>query len=269
MKKCLVSYATPEFEKKQNELVLSARKYGINETFSYTKEWLETTDFYSKNKNTLDEKRGAGYWVWKPYIILEAMKQLEFGDVLIYCDAGAEIVSDVTPLIDLCIQQNGILLFNAVNKNKFYTKKDCFVLMDCNSYKYLNHPQFMGGYQVYIKNERSLAFLDEYLKYVQISSIVDDSTSKNLNDKKFKEHRHDQSILTNLAIKYQVKGFRNPSQGGNHLKKEELRVKGEHLNNPYSESPDLESDYPQIFFNKRNAGLLRLFLIKLKSKLRW
>lgn len=269
MKKCLVSYATPEFEKKQNELVLSARKFGINETFSYTTEWLKTTDFYLNNKEILDQPRGAGYWVWKPYIILEAMKQLDFGDLLIYCDSGAEIVSDITPLIDLCTQQEGILLFNAINKNKLYTKKDCFVFMGCDSYKYWNHPQFMAGYQVYIKNERSIGFLNEYLKYIQISHLVDDTPSEKPNDKKFVEHRHDQSILTNLAITHQIKGYRNPSQGGNHLKKEELRVKSEQLNHPYSENPDLNSDYPQIFFNKRNAGKFKLFLIKLKSKLNW
>ena len=229
----LVSYATPEFEKKQDKLILLAKKYGIDETYSYTKDWLKLNKFYSRNKGILNKQRGAGYWVWKPLVILSAMQNLKEGDALIYVDAGVEIVKNVYPLVQLCKKQKGILLFNAVNKNKFYTKRDCFKIMGCDFPEYWNHPQFMGGYQVYVKNKKSMRFLNEYLKYVQISHIIDDSPSLSPNFIGFIEHRHDQSILTNLAVKYKVKGFRNPSQGGNHLKKKELRVKGEILNHPY------------------------------------
>ena len=114
-----------------------------------------------------------------------------------------------------------------------------------------------------------MEFLKEDLKYVQIPGLIDNSPSETPNFEGFVRHSHDQAILSNLAVKYGVKGFRNPSQGGNHLKKNELRVRGEILNHPYSDNPDMDSDYPTIFFNKRNAGPLKIFLIKLKNKLKW
>lgn len=269
MKICLVSYANKEYLKKQQILNQSALKFGIEKTILYTDELLKKTSFYKRNKEVLDQPRGAGYWLWKPYVIYEVLKELDEGDILFYIDAGAEIVSNVKPLVDLCIQQKGVLLFNAININKFWTKRDCFVKMGCDREKYWEHPQFMGGYQVYEKNEFSLNFVKEVLKYSQLKGILDDSLSEKENFIGFKEHRHDQSVLTNIAIKYGAKGFRNPSQGGNHLKKKEFRVKGEQLASPYiySDVSDENSNYGTIFYNKRNASNLKVKLIKLHSKL--
>ena len=271
MKKYLVSCATEEFYKKQKVLNESALKFGIDETFSYTDKMIEETDFYKKNQKILDQKKapGYGYSIWKPYIILDVMEKINEGDILFYVDSGAEIISDIQPLVDLCKKQNGILLFNAVNVNKFWTKKDCFIKMDCDNEKYWESSLVMGGYQIYIKNEKSLQFLREDLKYVQIPELVDNSPSISPNFEGFIRHSYDQSVLANLAVKYGIKTFRNPSQGGNHLKREELRVKGELLNHPYSNNPDMDSNYPTIFFNKRNAGPIKIFLIKLRNKLRW
>lgn len=271
MKKYLVSCATEEFYKKQKVLNESALKFGIDKVFSYTDKMIEETDFYKNNKTILDQKKapGYGYSIWKPYIILEVMNKMEEGDILFYVDAGVEIISAVQPLVDLCIKNEGILLFNAVNICKFWTKRDCFIEMDCDNEKYWNSNQIMGGYQVYIKSPRVIQFLQEDLMYVQIPHLIDDSLSIEPNFGGFVRHSHDQSVLSNLAVKYGVKSFRNPSQGGNHLKKVELRVKGELLNHPYSNNPDMASDYPTIFYNKRNASKFRLLLIKMKNKIRW
>lgn len=266
MKKYLVSCATEEFYKKQKMLNESALKFGIDKTFPYIDKDIEKTGFYKNNKMILDQKKapGYGYSIWKPHIILDVMKKIKRGDILFYVDSGAEIISNVQPLVDLCKKNKGILLFNAVNINKYWTKRDCFVAMKCDSKKYWNASQVMGGYQVYIKNARSVKFLKEDLKYVQISHLIDDTPSTLPNFNGFKRHRHDQSVLTNLAVKYGVKTFRNPSQGGNYLKIPEIREKNEWRNCPYSKSPDIKSKYPTIFYNKRDAGPIRLFLIKLK-----
>jgi len=207
--------------------------------------------------------------MWKPYIILETMKKIKEGDVLFYVDCGAEIISDVQPLIDLCKEQGGILLFSAGNMMKFWTKRDCFIKMGCDNEKYWDAPQIMGGYQIYIKNQKSIQFLEDDLKYVQVSELIDNSSSIIQNFKGFKRHGYDQSILGNLATKYNIKAFRNPSQGGNSTKKPELRKKGEWLLYPYIYQKDYnkDSNYPTIFYNKRNASKFRLLLIKIRSKL--
>lgn len=35
--------------------------------------------------------RGYGYWVWKPQIILQALREMNDGDILLYADAGCHL----------------------------------------------------------------------------------------------------------------------------------------------------------------------------------
>ena len=37
------------------------------------------------------EVRGFGYWIWKPQILLQCLQQMEYGDILLYTDAGCHI----------------------------------------------------------------------------------------------------------------------------------------------------------------------------------
>ncbi len=268
MKKYLVNCASEKFYKRQKKQNESALKFGIDEVFSYTDDMLRQTEFYKKNKEIFSHRKGGGYWVWKPYILLEVMKKMNYGDILFYASSGAEIISDITPLVELC-KKNGIVFFNGNYQNKFYTKRDCFILMGCDTKQYWETYQVMSGYEVYMKNERSIQFLKEFLKFAQIPQVINDEASIAKNFHGFKGHRHDQSILSNLVVKYGVKRFRNPSQGGNHLKEPELRKKGEWLDYPYtySDNPDKNSDYPTIFYNRRSATKFRLLLIKIHSRL--
>ena len=50
--------------------------------------------FYKKFQSFLEEnKRGYGYWLWKPYLISWAMQDLKDGDILVYADSGCEFGS--------------------------------------------------------------------------------------------------------------------------------------------------------------------------------
>ena len=49
-------------------------------------------EFWDKHSNFIEKnKRGFGYWIWKPYIIKKTMQTLNTGDVLLYLDSGCEI----------------------------------------------------------------------------------------------------------------------------------------------------------------------------------
>src|SRR5689334_13786412 len=107
----LVNYATSEYFPSQRRLNSSALKHGIKEVISLSPKSICKTDFYEKNRKILNQNRGAGYWLWKPYIILDSILKLEEHDILVYLDSGTEIIGDLSPLIELCIDKEGILLF--------------------------------------------------------------------------------------------------------------------------------------------------------------
>ena len=74
---------------------------------------LHRTAFYSENKAILDLARGAGYWLWKPFIISETLKEMEEGDCLIYSDSGIEVVADLTPLFRIALERELVFFSGA------------------------------------------------------------------------------------------------------------------------------------------------------------
>ncbi len=52
----------------------------------------EFPTFWSQHGKFIEaNNRGYGYWLWKPFLILEAIKPMREGDVLLYADAGCEL----------------------------------------------------------------------------------------------------------------------------------------------------------------------------------
>ena len=72
MKLAHVSFSTKKFENLQRICFNNLVRYkNIDFVIPFTRDWLEATEFYSKNKSLLDMPRGSGYWAWKPFIILQ------------------------------------------------------------------------------------------------------------------------------------------------------------------------------------------------------
>lgn len=265
MKIHLVNFATPNFYNAQKRLNKSALRFGVDQCISYNKSVLQKTEFYKKYKNILDQERGAGYWLWKPFIILEALRSAEYGDIVIYSDSGAEVLAPLEPLTDLCQQKGGILLFNVhtpngKHTNIMWTKRDCFVLMDADEPRFHNAEQVAGSPQLYQKNPRSIAFLEEWLNYCTDERILTDIPNRcgYANYPKFKDHRHDQSVLSLLVLRHGMETFRDPSQFGNHLKMAADRNQGELAAGlGYSAAPYENSPYGTIFYlhRERNFSL--------------
>ncbi len=268
----LISYANEKFVKNQARLNKSAKKHGIDNIISYNDSHLKKTKFYTKYKSILDQPRGAGYWLWKPFFIYKAMCELQDGDILIYSDAGTVFVDSPDTLLALA-QMKEILLFTNNEPNIKWNKNRCLSLMGCNSEKYFNKSQVAAGFQIYVNNEKTKKFVKEWLYYCCLPKVIDDTVSKPGEYEEYsdyKEHRHDQSVLTNVTIKHNITLYRDPSQGGNFLKPLRFRKRGEWMAPPYRYAEAAEKDiisYPTIINHLRDTGKLKLLLIKLHSKL--
>lgn len=230
MKVVLTNLSNKLYEQSRMRLNNSARQHEISEINSFDFEDLKKYSFYEENKRILDAPKGIGYWLWKPFIILETMKSISDDDIIVYSDCGIELVESIDPLITICKEQQPVLLFANENlKNKFWTKRDCFVLMDCDSKKYWNGLQSDAAFSLFRKSKESIEFLNEWLKYSTDERIL--TSQPNVCGKKnffgFKEHRWDQSVLSLLAIKHDIELFRVPTQFGNHYKAAEYRIEGE------------------------------------------
>lgn len=270
MKVHLVSFATtiedidyPDTELRQLRLIESAKKYGINSFFTSTRQDLIKTDFYIQNKEILDYKKGAGYWLWKPYYILEALKKVGDGDIIIYCDNSFYFISSPKPLIDIVLKENFLLFGQTTIQNTVSIEKNTHkkCIQEMNAFEYQNNPLIVAGIQLYIKNTKTLKFHEELLMNCMDKNKLLDNQEDIKFD--FERHLHDMSILSILAAKHKIELYRSPCQFGNHQKKIELRINNEFVinNNTYSDHDIFyNSDYPQILeWDKAGIGCKRPF----------
>lgn len=274
MKGHLVSFTTTyqdigfqDVELRQLRLIDSAKKYDINSFSSWNRQKLLKTEFYKQNKEILDYKIGAGYWLWKPYIILRTLEEAEENDFIIYVDNSMYFIDNPKVLLDLCQKEKGILLFkhDSSSKTKYYTQKTTYKSMNLDFEEFKNRPMYCSNVQIYQKNQNSITFVKEYLKEcLKIESLTENYYNE---DSEFIKHKHDMSILSLLANKYMLNGYRVPYQYGNHQKMKEFRVEGEFILNDVYSDIDFQSFYYTIFeWDKNGNGAKRKVFHKLNPR---
>jgi hypothetical protein len=232
------------------------------ETHDHDFEEIKETNFYKENQSIFKYKKGLGYWLWKPYIIYQELQKLENGDVLIYCDSEIKIIDSLSPLIKLTEQQPIILFGNCMDGNSLWVKRDCFILMDCDTPEYWFSPHCDAAFIILKKSDTAMSFTKEWLEYCKNDNILTDIPNScgkdNLED--FIDHRWDQAVLSLMAQKYKLNLFRMPTQFGNYYKMHAYRAPGEfkclsQLNQTpvdhYAILPYYNSFYPQLLEHHR------------------
>jgi hypothetical protein len=198
MKIYLISYATKEFESFQYELHESeSTKNFIHKKYSPSD--IEES-FRDKNKNILERKRGGGYWLWKPYLIFKTLKEVEYGDIVIYVDSGDGLHNDLESYIIEKLEDKDSVLLMGLHRHETWCKRICFELMDCDEPKYRNSRQLEAGFMAFKKNKKNLELVENWLNFCENSDIITDDFVGN-EVFNFRDHRHDQAILTNIVLK--------------------------------------------------------------------
>ncbi len=266
MKVALTNLSNSLYENSRVRLNESAKRFGIADIFSYDFNDIKTTPFYAANREILDHPTGLGFWLWKPYIILETINKLDDGDIVVYADSGIEIINSLGPLLTICKMQEPIVLFaNNTLPNFGWVKRDCFILTQCDEEQFWYSVQCDAAFILFRKCEKSVQFINEWLRLCTDKRIITDSPNtcgkKNLFG--FMEHRRDQSVLSLLARRYKIPLHRMPTQYGNHYKAPAFRVAGE-FNctgqfdftqlNYYAEKPFYNSPYYQLLDQHRSKN---------------
>lgn len=212
----LVCYASQNMIISQEKLVVSSLKFGVEKTFSYDEGAIDPL-FYKMNQKTLEAERGAGYWLWKPYVINKALHSgyLHEGDYLIYSDAGIEIINGASHLINS--MDEDLLLFSNGWKHVEWCKANVLSAILGQWGKYENNPQVQASVIVMKVTDKVKEFMREWLAWSQVPGFIDDSICEG-NYPTFADHRHDQSILTCLQIKHGYKLHWWPTQYSEHIK---------------------------------------------------
>ncbi len=215
MKTVLVNYATGPFAGYRALLTLTGQRAGCDDCLEFGPQDLDA-EFRRRHRETLAARRGAGYFLWKPYILVRALQRVAPGDVLFYCDAGIHCVRPIQPLLDLLEGgSSDLVILDGGFRESQYTKRDAFLLMGCDSSEFVETPQSFAGAFLLRKTEWAERFAREFLAYACDDRVLTDRANVLGEDDypDFIEHRHDQSILSLLAKRYGISFTPNPFLG--------------------------------------------------------
>lgn len=217
MRSIFASFATEDLADQRDRLCDSALNVGFSEVRRWSSGDYANTDFYENNKTILSQSRGAGYWLWKPYLILRELKAMRHGDLLVYCDAGRKSYYKYSfkqfpsKLVEFAKNtEQGFLLGPALYQHgslSKWTKRDCLILLGMDDLETLAKPTIQATWSLWICSQASIDFVEQWLGYCCDPRCLTDmsNTIGFDNHPDFVDHRHDQSVLTLVAYKLGAK----------------------------------------------------------------
>jgi len=226
MKKVHCAFADSVFERSLQLCEKTSIQIGdVDQFFAYRPDDLRADNFLDAYRHILEQQPGAGWWAWKPFVILQTMKQTNPGDIVLYTDAGVSIVENLDILFEMTAKaKDNRMLFAAPAlygpcTNAMFTRRDCFIEMGLDTPEYWNSRMLNAAFHIWMNTDDNISFLEEWLMYCTNERAISHlsashgkpdlpENSKHPMDK----HRFDQSILSLLSVKYGRELFRDPSQ---------------------------------------------------------
>ncbi len=173
------------------------------------------SDFYKKHENFMLNNKGLGFWIWKPYIINRMFNKSEDGDKILYLDAGCEFRENAVSLLrkklNDTISVHSYIMEGPVRRrgaeykttNEVWCKQDAIKTIGVND-KVLKSEMHQGGCILFTVNPETRKLVSEWERY-STPELLNDKSNKHENLSCFFRHSHDQSILSLLIGKSNIK----------------------------------------------------------------
>lgn len=199
---------TPNYHSAIARICCEARAFGEFASIEgYTEAALKSdAAFWNKNGAFIESnRRGYGYWIWKPYLIMRRLQEMRDGDILVYADAGCSINSGGKArfgnYIDMLnTTESGVLAFQLEHKERAYTKRRVYDFFDMSP-EDDESLQNCPGIILLKKTANSANLVARWYEITQEHDLINDDVSSNEHPE-FTEHRHDQSIWSMLLNTY-------------------------------------------------------------------
>ena len=190
-----------------NQLKYTMEIYGDLEVIIYKKSQINDK-FKEKYSSILNEKRGDGYWLWKPYIISDTLKKIEENATLFYIDYLYYFTERFDILYEDIDKTHIQVWENKPNEPTNILKNWCKidVLTKYNVLKDSDTIQDCWAGSIMLKNSyKTKNLINTWLAMCCNYDNITDSPSKNNEPENFIEHRHDQSLLSIILYKNNIK----------------------------------------------------------------
>lgn len=200
----LITYGDDKYTQAKVRLCTQAQATGWFDTITpYGPDDLDS-EFKTQFNTILQQSRGGGYWIWKPYIIKKHLGKINDGDILIYLDAGCSINPSGKPRFNEYIEMlnrrdEGCISFQMDHVEKLWTTKEIFKYFDVDHNGAIaNSGQIMATVQIIKKNPNSIKLINLWNETIYTNSLLFTNYYNRKQELYFRENRHDQSIFSVL-----------------------------------------------------------------------
>jgi len=163
--------------------------------------WKQHGDFI------LNNKRGFGYWIWKPYLIKKTIDNLNNGDIILYLDSQSRVIIEekehLLKYIDILKEKKILFSYDYTNIHPEvdFNKSDIIHKLNMENDKSIFDNQYYAHSQLIYVCKETRELINSIYSYACVYHNIDDTPSIIPNHPRFKDHRHDQSLFSLLIKK--------------------------------------------------------------------
>jgi hypothetical protein len=181
---------------------------GIDKHLRWQETFLQKTLFYKKNILLFAHKKGYGGWVWKPYIIYDALKKIPDGDYVYYQDCFNDrrgFLSSVRPVINF-MESNKIEILPGLKEpypNRSFMQEDLlkhFNFGPENELAFLSRKHICASPIFIKKSDNTLNIIKEWLDLCQLPNLILPSPKPT-----GVQHNYDMSIWNCILEKHKIR----------------------------------------------------------------
>jgi hypothetical protein len=215
----VVTFATPIYRGSANRLLMSAETAHVKRIYDFSD---VDDDFKTQNTEILALPTGAGQYVWKPYVVLRHLVyEAEEGDVVVYCDSLFSFTNLTLHRVsaDLARGVDVVVYGNKPGEHSHLevkmTKGDAYVATGMSPQKGVVAP--WAGFVAFRRSMQSIRFVSEWLTWSRDMRVGAGTPSVTPNEDEFEDARYDQTALSLLVRKWNLRlGEIRPTEMNNH-----------------------------------------------------
>lgn len=203
-KKIFISYGNQIYYDSLKRLEKMALETGVFDTvIMYTDKDLPDD---IKQHPLMQYSRGGGYWLWKPYFTLKALKEVAGSDdIVIYSDSGNEVFAhrEWDEYFEI-LKTHSAICFKYGDLMKCRTRKELLDAFADTCHNLPERYQIMSGLSLW--SHRALPIVEEWYHAMfnhpeWVIDVMPDEMAHQ--ERAFQEHRHDQAVLSCVFFKNQ------------------------------------------------------------------
>jgi hypothetical protein len=157
---------------------------------------------FLKKDPTHPSRRGGGYWFWKgPLMLHHLQHDVREGDFLVYADTDMlDHFVWLPNVLEFMVEEDqNLVMYQIPQKNRLYTKSDVYHAYCGGTLKDQlrdQRNQFAASFVIIRKDKATMQLTELWKRGTQTYHFINDDPSTMKNVPLFREHRHDQSIIT-------------------------------------------------------------------------